>query len=111
MKRNVSALEAKIIKLVNQYSQNTVYRVNWLRARARANRWSEEKEIVAKEMECVIGTFKYMEGVWETRAEEIGSEKAGHRAYAAREMDRWNRWAEIAKAEFSKVTGMKVFQI
>ena len=41
-----------------------VYRVNWLRARARAARWREEEEIVLKEMEWVIGTFKYMERVW-----------------------------------------------
>ena len=29
----------------------------------------------------------------------------GHRAYAVRETDRWDRWAGIAKIEFSKVTG------
>jgi hypothetical protein len=44
---------------------NIVYRVNWLRARARAQRWSEEREIVTKEMEWVIGTFRYMERVWD----------------------------------------------
>jgi len=29
-------------------------------------------------------------------------EKLGHRAYAAREKERWHRWAERAKAEFTK---------
>ena len=30
-----------------------VYRVNWLRARARAKRWNEEKDVVMKEMELL----------------------------------------------------------
>ena len=55
-----------------------------------------------KEMEWVIGTFRYMEGLWKTR---VKIEKPGHRAYAARETDRWNRWAIIAATEFAKVTG------
>ena len=59
-----------------------------------------------KEMEWVIGSFRFMEGLWETRAEQMGNEKPGHRAYAMREADRWSRWAEIAKTEFSKVTEM-----
>ena len=50
-----------------------------------------------------------MGGVWKVRAEKMGNEKPGHRAYAARETDRWNRWAGIAKIEFIKVTGVKAF--
>ena len=42
-----------------------------------------------KEMEWVIGSFGYMEGVWKARTSEMGSEKPGHRAYAMREADRW----------------------
>ena len=95
--------------LSNQHSQNTVYRVNWLRARARAQRWSEERDIITKEMEWVIGTFKYMEGVWKVRAGKMGDEKPGHRAYAARETDRWNRWIGIAKTEFAKATEVEAF--
>ena len=57
----------------------------------------------------MIRTFRYMGGVWKVRAEKMGNEKPGHRAYAARETDRWNRWAGIAKIEFIKVTGMKAF--
>jgi hypothetical protein len=64
-----------------------------------------------KEMGWVIGTFRYMGGVWKVRGEEMGKEKPGHRAYAARETDRWNRWARIAEIEFAKVTGVKVFQM
>jgi len=48
-----------------------------------------------------------MAGVWEERAGEMGSIKPGHRAYALRETERWNRWAGIAQIEFTKVTGVK----
>ena len=40
----------------------------------------------------------------------MGEERLGHKAYAAREMDRWGRWAGVAKTEFANVTGMRVFQ-
>ena len=63
----------------------TVYRVNWLRARARAKRWNEEKIIVVKEMEWVVRTFGHMREVWEIRAESMENEKPGHKAYALRE--------------------------
>jgi len=89
--------------------EKIVYRVNWLRARARAQRWSEEKEIVIKEMGWVIGTFSYMGDIWETRGKSMGNEKLGHRAYAARETERWHRWAETAKKEFVKVLGEDAF--
>ena len=60
-------------------------------------------------MEWVIRTFRYMGRVWKVRAEKMGNEKPGHRAYAVREMDRWDMWAGIAEIEFLKVTGVKAF--
>ena len=62
-----------------------------------------------KEMEWVIGTFRYMEKIWEARGENMGNEKVGHKAYAARETGRWHRWAETAKAEFVKALGEETF--
>ena len=59
----------------------------------------------------MIGTFGYMEGLWKVRAEKMGNEKPGHMAYALRETERWNRWVEIVKLEFAKVTGIEVFQV
>jgi hypothetical protein len=100
---------SKVPRLQDFYLQDTVYRVNWLRARARAQRWNEEKEIVVKEMECVIRTFKHMEELWERRAEKMEGGKLGHKAYAARETDRWKRWVDVAEEEFSGVTGRQAF--
>ena len=62
-----------------------------------------------KEMEWVIGTFRHMGRVWETRGRNMGIEKQGYRAYAARETNRWQRWAETAKAEFVKILGEETF--
>ena len=107
MKRSVSYSNSKILK--TDTNEKIVYRVNWLRARARAQRWSEEKEIVKKEMEWVIRTFRYMESIWETRGKNIESGKLDHKAYAAKETDRWYRWAETAKKEFVKVLGEDTF--
>ena len=86
-----------------------VYRVNWLRARARAKRWDEEKVIVEQEMSWVVKTFGYMRGTWEVRAGDMGDDKLGHKAYAAREAERWQRWAETARTEFARVLDIKTF--
>lgn len=60
-------------------------------------------------MEWVIGSFNYMERNWKERVLRMEKEeKPGHKAYAAREVDRWNRWAKIAGAEFAKATGIEV---
>jgi hypothetical protein len=108
MKRSVSAT---LVKPQVGTDKKIVYRVNWLRARARAQRWSEEKEIVVKEMEWVVGTFKYMGGIWEARGGKMGNERPGHRAYAARETDRWHKWANTARDEFTKALGGEAFPV
>jgi hypothetical protein len=62
-------------------------------------------------MDWVVGTFAYMRKVWEARAGNMGDEKAGHKAYAMREAERWQRWAETASAEFAKVVNVKSFLV
>ena len=62
-------------------------------------------------MQCVIGTFEYMEGLWKKRGEKMGDERLGYRAHAARERDRWSRWAGIARAELANVTGLNVLKL
>jgi len=64
---------------------------------------------VVKEMEWVIASFGHVEEVWKARALKVGDQKAGHKAYARREADRWKRWKETAKAEFAKVTKVNTF--
>ena len=57
----------------------------------------------------MIGTFGYMKSIWEARGKNMENEKLGHKAYAAKEADRWSRWTETAKKEFAKVLGEDTF--
>ncbi|KAG0697969.1 hypothetical protein DFH29DRAFT_878331 [Suillus ampliporus] len=62
---------------------NEFYRVNWLKAKARYNRWSEELKLVQHEMFWTISWFRTQEERWRVRADE--SIKNGNRAYAERQ--------------------------
>ncbi|KAG0691726.1 hypothetical protein DFH29DRAFT_819085, partial [Suillus ampliporus] len=76
-----------------------VYRVNWLKAKARYNRWSEELKLVQHEMFGPYPGFGTQEERWRVRADE--SIKNGNRAYAERQASMW--------AEFS-AQGLKNFE-
>ncbi|KAG1826698.1 hypothetical protein EV424DRAFT_1319447, partial [Suillus variegatus] len=41
------------------------YRVNWLKAKARWNRWEEELSLVQHEMGWTVSWFKYQEEKWQ----------------------------------------------
>jgi len=76
----------------------SVYRVNWLRAKARKERWEEEFELVKKEMEWTVNCFRYKERTWKEIAESEGQE--GHRAYGWKQSSIWRRQASLAAATF-----------
>ena len=60
-----------------------VYRVNWLRAKARKERWEEEIELVRSEMDWTLNCFQHHEKEWKQRAKEAKS--PGCVAYAWRQ--------------------------
>lgn len=76
-----------------------VYRVNWLKAKARYDRWSEELKLVQHEMHWTVRWFQNQELMWRRRSGE--SIKNGHKAYAEKQAFMW--------AEFA-AEGMKGFQ-
>ncbi|KAG1847220.1 hypothetical protein F4604DRAFT_1594685 [Suillus subluteus] len=78
---------------------NEFYRVNWLKAKARYDRWSKELKLVQHEMFWTISWFRTQEERWRVRADE--SIKNGNRAYAERQASMW--------AEFS-AQGLKNFE-
>ncbi|KAG1743676.1 uncharacterized protein EDB91DRAFT_1081059 [Suillus paluster] len=78
---------------------NEFYRVNWLKAKARYDHWSEELKLVQYEMFWTISWFRTQEERWRVRADE--SIKNGNRAYAERQASMW--------AEFS-AQGLKNFE-
>ena len=91
------------------YSSNffSVHRVHWLRARATQQRWSEEFEIVKKEMQWTTLFYMYMAKTWKTRRDiwDVPPESDtvithGHRAYAERQIAMWNEFGRMSEAKF-----------
>jgi len=82
-----------------------VYRVNWLRAKARKERWEEEVELVKSEMDWTVNCFKKKERVWEEIAE--AAERGGHRAYAWKQSSVWGEWATMAASTFKSSKGVQ----
>jgi hypothetical protein len=69
--------------------------VNWLRAKARYQRWEEELEIVENEMKWTMSWFSYQENRWRERAEWAEDEKLeGHRCYAEKQIYIWKKMTE-----------------
>lgn len=77
-----------------------VYRVNWLRAKARRDRWKEEKDLVKAEMGWVINYFEYRQSRWEALIPHGGY---GGACYAKRQAAMWAEFALDAKARFRSV--------
>ena len=63
-----------LIKLI---SYSPVYQVSWLHAKARKEHWEEELELVGREIEWTVRSFRHYEGMWRQRADKV--ESAGKR--------------------------------
>ncbi|KAI6137277.1 hypothetical protein F5141DRAFT_1209605 [Pisolithus sp. B1] len=60
------------------------YRINWLKARARRDRWKEEVSLVRHEMLWTCLWFEHHKNMWEKRA--VQSSEPGREAYAKKQM-------------------------
>ncbi|KAI6100513.1 hypothetical protein F5141DRAFT_1204836 [Pisolithus sp. B1] len=74
------------------------YRINWLKARARRDRWKEEVSLVRHEMLWTCLWFEYHKDIWEKRA--LQSTEPGKEAYAKKQMGLWNDFAKKARLMF-----------
>ncbi|KAI6101034.1 hypothetical protein EV401DRAFT_1894234 [Pisolithus croceorrhizus] len=74
------------------------YRINWLKARARRDRWKEEVSLVRHEMLWTCLWFEYHKDMWEKRA--LQSTEPGKEAYAKMQMGLWNDFAKKARLMF-----------
>ncbi|KAG2111729.1 uncharacterized protein F5147DRAFT_651355 [Suillus discolor] len=81
-----------------------IYRVNWLKAKARYDRWSEELKLVQHEMCWTVQWFQNQESEWRARADE--SIKNGHRAYAEKQASMWAEFAAEGIKSFEEKWGM-----
>jgi hypothetical protein len=81
-----------------------VYRVHWLRARARRDRWQEELLLTEHEMEWTRRYFGYISNRWRRWAELSKNEnKAGHASYAFRQAGMWDSMADHCDSAFRKL--------
>jgi hypothetical protein len=81
--------------------QKLVYRVNWLRAKARFTRWEEEVKIVKNEMENTLAWFMHQQDKWYKRGEAAnGNELVGLKCYARKQVLLWEVMGEEARETF-----------
>ena len=79
----------------------SVYRVNWLRAKARSDRWEEELITVQHEMRWTVLWFQDQLKKWKERVERSNQEhKPGHSAYAEKQVDMWLMFVGQAEQSF-----------
>ncbi|KAI6009101.1 hypothetical protein EDC04DRAFT_2610741 [Pisolithus marmoratus] len=74
------------------------YRINWLKARARRDRWKEEVSLVRHEMLWTVLWFEYHKKIWEQRA--LQSTEPGKEAYAKKQIGLWSDFASKARLMF-----------
>ena len=80
-----------------------VYKVNWLRARARYLRWEEELIWVKQDMTLTLNSFEKRQEEWSRRAKTSREEgKIGHQSYALGQAKMWNGLISSAKEKFQK---------
>ncbi|KAI5993177.1 hypothetical protein EDC04DRAFT_2613445 [Pisolithus marmoratus] len=78
------------------------YRINWLKARARRDRW-KEVSLVRHEMLWTGLWFEYHKKMWEQRA--LQSTEPGKEAYANKQMGLWSDFASKARLMFHGLGG------
>lgn len=76
----------------------SVYRVNWLKAKARYDRWNEELKLVQHEMAWTVLWFQMQEERWKVRAAQ--SVKKGHQAYAEKQASVWAQFSAEGRKSF-----------
>ena len=92
---NVSPYQhPSFVKNVDQF---IVYRVNWLRAKARYDRCSEMTTILLQEMQCTTAWFAFQAEQWRERGAASPPEV---RSYAARQTWLWDSFRLDAETRF-----------
>jgi hypothetical protein len=88
-----------------------VYRVSWLRAKARFSRWSEELCLVESEMQWTVNWFQWKVKQWRTRLRDLEEDERppGLDSYCHKQMVLWDSLAEQAQTRFSTLLGRPLF--
>ena len=85
-----------------------VYRVNWLRAKARVDRWLEEETLVKHKMQWTVQWFQYQANLWNERSNrEDGNLPLGHKSYSTKQEKLWNAFVLKASQKFGLYVSLK----
>ncbi|KAI5886256.1 uncharacterized protein SCHCODRAFT_02672509 [Schizophyllum commune H4-8] len=84
-----------------------LYRVSFLQAKCRLERWEEEERLVSHEMLWTRLAFKKQQGTWQAAGDAARSstEGAGWAAYAYNQADMWGSLATECVAKFQDYAG------
>ncbi|EPS98310.1 hypothetical protein FOMPIDRAFT_59073, partial [Fomitopsis schrenkii] len=82
-----------------------MHRVNWLRQKARSDRWKEQHVLVQEEMKQTVRTFEWKASRWDSLQGHI---RPGHQSYARRQSALWRGMAVAAREEFLRVAGLAI---
>lgn len=88
-----------------------VYRVSWLRAKARFCRWSEEWRVVEYEMQWTVNWFHWKANQWRQRLRDVDDDERppGLDAYCHKQIALWGSLADQAQDGFSNHLGRPLF--
>ncbi|KAJ3527505.1 hypothetical protein NMY22_g9765 [Coprinellus aureogranulatus] len=78
-----------------------LYRVSWLQAKARRDRWREELILLRSEMDWSMNYFKFKSREWMDLASQPGA-TAGQICYALRQSEQWEHLSTHAHATFER---------
>ena len=100
--KNVSSAMSLVEKFIDmKLFACSVYHINWLRVKAQQDRWYEELKLVQNEMKFIVLWFQHQKWEWERRQNGSKADGCeGHRIYACRQVDLWQRFEERAKKQF-----------
>jgi hypothetical protein len=87
-------------------------RVNWLRAKARLDRWVEELILVRHEMDWTVQWYAHQKSTWQTRQGNPAHQTfPGHCAYASKQISMWTSLGRQAQTQFESAKQLSVQQL
>lgn len=97
--------EFLVLLLTYRLTSPPVRRVNWIRARSRMDRWTEEVLLLESEMAWYVNFMSFHQSRSENWARlELGD---GHKAFALRDADMWRRYNLEGRTLFHADDGVR----
>ena len=82
-------LNYPVLACLRMHLGGTVYRVNWLRAKCRSDRWSEELTLAKSELEWTRLCFQRRAQKWDDRVDALALLDSQLQYYGRRQAKTW----------------------